>query len=290
MNRHEHVIEWPPGISSRTRLPDFVIIGSAKSGTGSLWKWLGQHVDVWLPAVKEPRLFSKERIRARDLESYARLFEPASTGVLTGEASVIYTDPEHNVRAARRIAHLLPAARLIFVARDPVERTRSAYRHQVQKHREEREFSEAIAESGNEYVSRSRYFNCLAPFIDLMPREQIRVVRMEDLVGPDQREWFSLLSFLGLSHMPRPDVIFNVTAERGRFTPTMRILYESGLHRVSRYAPSGVRRALKSRLVGNDRDYERLLRSSSADVPKGICEELAHEEELLWSWVDRSHD
>ena len=38
-------------------LPNFLIIGAAKAGTTSLYDWLRQHPDVFMPRLKEPRFF-----------------------------------------------------------------------------------------------------------------------------------------------------------------------------------------------------------------------------------------
>ncbi|MDZ7673829.1 MAG: hypothetical protein U5K30_01990 [Acidimicrobiales bacterium] len=38
-------------------LPDFIIGGASKSGTTSLYRWIGSHPDVEVPASKELRFF-----------------------------------------------------------------------------------------------------------------------------------------------------------------------------------------------------------------------------------------
>ena len=38
-------------------LPDFMIIGAAKSGTSSLFYYLNQHSQVYIPKIKEPWFF-----------------------------------------------------------------------------------------------------------------------------------------------------------------------------------------------------------------------------------------
>ena len=40
------------------RLPDFLIVGAAKSGTTSLYHFLGQHPDIFMSAVKELGFFA----------------------------------------------------------------------------------------------------------------------------------------------------------------------------------------------------------------------------------------
>ena len=82
--------------------------------------------------------------------------------------------------------------------RDPVERAISNYRWSVSNGMEDEDFATAIAlEDEREatleprlryarplsYVSRGRYAELLRPWLDLFPREQVAVVRFEDLVG-----------------------------------------------------------------------------------------------------------
>jgi len=40
------------------RLPDFLIIGAARSGTSSLYFYLREHPEIFMPAFKEPHFFS----------------------------------------------------------------------------------------------------------------------------------------------------------------------------------------------------------------------------------------
>ena len=58
------------------RLPDFLVIGAAKSGTTTLYHWLREHPGVFLPDFKEPYFFSSykpSRQSVRELEEYERL-------------------------------------------------------------------------------------------------------------------------------------------------------------------------------------------------------------------------
>ena len=40
------------------RLPNFIIVGTIKSGTTSIWNFLKNHPDVFMPEIKETRFFS----------------------------------------------------------------------------------------------------------------------------------------------------------------------------------------------------------------------------------------
>src|SRR5436305_6457337 len=89
------------------RLPDFFIVGHAKSGTTALYEMLRSHPQIFMPeykggAGKEPWYFSRDnpnpqRSGERDItftgrtamsqEEYLALFEGARPGQLRGEAS-----------------------------------------------------------------------------------------------------------------------------------------------------------------------------------------------------------
>ena len=45
-------------------LPNFLVIGAAKSGTTSLYEYLKQHPEVYMSPVKEPHFFALEGGRA----------------------------------------------------------------------------------------------------------------------------------------------------------------------------------------------------------------------------------
>jgi hypothetical protein len=222
-------------------LPDFLIIGAMKAGTTSLYRWLGQQAEVFMPASKEPNFFSDDSVWSKGLEWYAELFSGASPAQIRGEASVKYTDPDCSATVASRIWETLPWARIIFVARHPIDRLRSHYRHQVQRGRERRSLAAVLAQPENEYVRCSMYDKCLQPYVDLFPREQICVVRFEDLVDREAPGWDSVLSHLGMVHRPRPRSVYNVTSRKGRFTRPMLWMWERGLVRRADAVPRTLR-------------------------------------------------
>ena len=87
----------------KNKLPNFLIVGAAKSGTTSLYNYLNQHPEVFMPTfnldgvnVKEPQFFVKQKIINKihfgiwDWESYKDLFKKAQNHQAIGEASVFY--------------------------------------------------------------------------------------------------------------------------------------------------------------------------------------------------------
>src|SRR5688500_17431750 len=130
-------------VSPRPRnLPDFLIIGAPKAGTTALHAALAQHPELFLSRVKEPKYYmrggspppaykgpgdahsNQEWIWQRP--RYQALFRDAPAGTMRGESTPFYL---YNRDARRRIAADLPAAKLVAVLRDPVDRLYSNWMH-----------------------------------------------------------------------------------------------------------------------------------------------------------------
>lgn len=270
---------------SSPRLPDFLIIGTMKSGTTSLFRWLAEHPEFVLPEIKEPHFFSHDDVWGRGLDWYSQLFGRVPDSHLTGEASFSYTSPGLSAKAAKRIARALPNVRLICLLRDPIERMRSHYRHEVQRGREQRPFLEAIQDPGNPYLAQSFYATCLGPYVQSFPREQILVVRFEDLVSDPAVAWFSVLAYLGVRDHPAPGTAHNVTAEKARYTPLMLWLWESGLVQPLSRLPLPVRKLGKRLLLKRDPAYEARLKESRAPVPAGAMKPMWEDVARLERWL-----
>jgi len=125
--------------------PNLFIVGAAKSGTSSLWQYLRQHPEIYMPEdelYKEPCFFSAYG-EGMGLGHYLKIFEKASTSHgYVGEASTVYlSDPT----SAQRIFNFNPAARIIIMLRNPADRAYSLYNWMVQDGYEYAEsFEEAL--------------------------------------------------------------------------------------------------------------------------------------------------
>jgi hypothetical protein len=271
------------------RLPDFVIIGAMKSATSTLYHWLEEQPECFLATPKETNFFGVEKDWERGIGWYAGLFAGARDEQLTGEASVIYTVPSVAERAAERMRATIPNAKLIYVVREPVERIRSHYRHEVQRHRETRSLHDAVSEPGNEYVGTSRYFACLAPYIDRFPREQILVVSYEELVRAPYPGWSAVLRFLGLADRPSPGTAHNVTAESEAWTGALLWLRRVGVFSFRRAAmlPTPIRKLGKRVFTRGGATFERKLERSQAPVPPEVIDEVGRDAERLDAWLGR---
>ena len=210
--------------SPESRTPDFFLVGAAKSGTSSLYTYLVQHPDVFLPEVKEPHFFYNERspglpvLREKDLGSYLRLFEGVAGGVRAGEASTSYL---YSANAAREIKQLREDAKILAVLRNPVNRAYSQYWNQVRDGQEHLSFEAALdAEEerksqnwwhGFLYTETGHYAEQIARYMAAFGHENVQIHLFDDL-HQDAREVCSkVFSFLEVdpAHKIETNKVYN---------------------------------------------------------------------------------
>ncbi|WP_172327001.1 sulfotransferase domain-containing protein [Mangrovicoccus sp. HB161399] len=108
--------------------PDFLIIGTMKGGTTSLYDHICRHPLVAERRPKEIHYFSMRRDRSPDW--YRQLFAGKRPGQLMGEASPSYFDiPLPDTPA--RIEAAAPGAQLFLILADPARRAVSEYYHDL---------------------------------------------------------------------------------------------------------------------------------------------------------------
>jgi hypothetical protein len=106
-------------------LPNLIVIGSAKCGTTGLHRYLDLHPEIAMAAAKELDFFAGTQNWQRGVEWYESQFRPAT---VRGETSPSYTQYPRVAGVPARMAQVVPSARLVYIVRDPIERTISAYR------------------------------------------------------------------------------------------------------------------------------------------------------------------
>jgi hypothetical protein len=267
------------------RLPDFLIIGAMKCGTTTLLRWLESQPEVCTSQIAEPNFFSNDAIWARGLEWYSSLFAAASHAQVLGEKSPAYTSPDRAPIAAERIAQVLPGIRLVFMVRHPEDRIRSQYRHLRIIGRESDPLDLAVRRRAS-YAARSMYYSCLAPYIELFPREQILVVRLEDLVASGSPGWARVLEHLGLARRPPPDRRHNASEELGLYRLPPRVVQKSvALRRLIARLPAPVQRIGRRIVQRRGPEFRRMLEQSRGAVPKDVLEPVWADIARLESWL-----
>jgi Sulfotransferase domain len=213
--------------ASRRVLPDFLIIGAQKSGTSSLYSYLDQHPQVRGSMPKEVHYFDGGLEDGVDTyaqgERWYRAHFPLASEMAPGqqayEASPLYL---LHPLVPERIASLLPRVKLVAILRNPTNRALSHYFHNV-RNNAKRRFQEDLgpgaamaAEEGRladvlargdykseayrayTYKARGRYLEQLERYFACFPRENLLVLRAEDLFEDPAGLMGGLCDFLGL--------------------------------------------------------------------------------------------
>jgi hypothetical protein len=206
--------------ASQQRLPDFFILGHAKSGTTALYTMLAQQPLIFMPSVKEPSFFVPELKMPRKrknvrhpttLEEYLALFDGALPQQRAGEATPSYLWSQ---TAAQRIAEVQPAARVIAILREPASFLRSLHLQFVQTGVETegdlrtaieledvRREGRAMPRHSSRpkallYSEHVRYVEQLRRYHAVFPAEQILVLIYEDFRADNEATVRRVLSFL----------------------------------------------------------------------------------------------
>lgn len=220
------------------QLPTYLVIGAKRCGTTSLQSYLLAHPQVTplfppMAHVKGAHYFDRNAYRPL---AWYRSFFPARLRPqpsVCGDASPYYFIHPH---AAERAAAVVPAAKVIALLRDPVERALSQYRDELRLGHETLSLSEALdaetSRAGSDLVRRAadprwdsfvhehlcyrtwgRYAEHLSRWSSCFPREQILLLRSIDLFERPQATYRTVTDFLGLApFLPSTFVRYNGTS------------------------------------------------------------------------------
>lgn len=214
-------------------LPNFLVIGAAKAGTTSLYEYLRRHPEVFVAGTKELNFFVGDQNWVRGRAWYERQFDGAGKAVAIGEISPRYAMYPVHDGVPRRVAGILPEARLIYLVRHPVERMRSHYLDGVIYGAETSPIDEALLRKPV-YLSASRYALQIEQYLAHFPSTRLLVVTAEAFRaarGPTLRRIFE---FLGADPSWQSDVLrqeFHRTVERRAPTALGWRILRSGTYR-----------------------------------------------------------
>ncbi len=184
---------------------DFLLPGFSKCGTTTLSAMLGQHPALAMPSYKEPNFFTDPHY-ARRWPDYLALYPAPSEGVLLGDDSTDYTTFQQELAARDRILAHYPEIKIIFIARDPLKRIESSYRefhHSGPLYGLNAEFDPNLAiRQFPAMLEDSMYFRRLNTYLTRVPKQQVLVLFLEDLVSHPQRELHRCFEFLGVDPAP----------------------------------------------------------------------------------------
>ena len=223
--------------------PDFIIIGVQKGGTSSLYSYLTHHPQIAEASQKEVHFFDLNF--EKGVEWYRSQF-PGLTDAkqkLIGEASPYYI---FHPRVPQLIYDLFPQTKIIALLRNPVDRAISHYYHEVRLGCEPLSLEDAIAaepirlegeieklltsetyysynHQHHTYLSRGIYADQLPKWMQLFPKEQILILKSEDLYAEPAATFNAALEFLNLP----PHQLDNYGKHNsGEYTPVSKEIYQ----------------------------------------------------------------
>ncbi len=199
------------------KLPNFLIIGAAKSGTTTLFDVIAQHPEVFASEKKEIRFFSNNDRFQNGVEWYQEThFGNAEKFPVRAEATPAYLTWSEKVAPRIKDVYKNRPIKFAVIFRDPVKRAYSHYWHRVRQGDEnpnELNFTQAIRTEtkrlsenwpkleyeGNGlygYFRAGCYASRLQPFLKLFPSESFFFMLQEDLYKNFNQNLKNLAQFL----------------------------------------------------------------------------------------------
>lgn len=145
-------------MSTKIKMPNFLVVGAPKCGTTSLYEYFKQHPEIFVhPSIKEtnffvepkdvlgngPRFYGKASY-GNSLERYQKLFEGVSVEhKAVGEVCPTYL-PFYRQAIPNILHHLGEEIRILIVLRNPADRAFSHYMHNVRDTDETLSFEDAL--------------------------------------------------------------------------------------------------------------------------------------------------
>jgi hypothetical protein len=215
------------GIGRGRVLPDFLIIGAAKSGTTTLYDWINRHPLAVGAGQKQLHFFDWKYYLGTSWyrSNFPRAAERAAferehgRPFVTGEATPTYLS--YSFLTVERVSALLPNVKLIAVFRNPADRAYSHYQMIRREGGEPLSFEEAVEREPERldgeverllrdhhyrawsfrsfsYLGRSRYADELQPWLERFPHERFLFLKAEDLSAAPDATLRRVFAFLGL--------------------------------------------------------------------------------------------
>lgn len=206
----------------------FLVPGFSKCGTTTLCSLLDQHPDIYIPPLKEPNFFCDDDYAER-WQDYINLFAGSGKARVLGEGSTFYTTLKSEIAVRERILQHYPDIKLIFIARDPINRIESSFReyhHSGPRFGFDTPFTlEETLQQFPEIISDTQYWSRLQNYRNYFPEQNIHILFLEDLKSQTSQEMEKCFRFLGV------DPGFEVQDQSRQLNAGSSKLYDSRLLR-----------------------------------------------------------
>ncbi len=199
------------------KYPNFLIVGAARSGTTSIFKYIKDHPDVFMTEPKEPTFFPYANevkpvfTMGRDvgfvtnIKDYLKLYEKSNGKRYLGEASTPYLYLfEKTISNIKKFVPDYRKVKIIIVLRNPIDRAYSQYMVKVRDLTEPLSFEEAIKDEKRRmqanahfdffYLDRGMYYNQVKSYLETF--NNVKILFFEDLINNSEKVISNILDFL----------------------------------------------------------------------------------------------
>lgn len=223
---------------------DFMIAGTQKSGTSVLTYYLNQHPAIAMAHKEEAHLIVQPRRHFFDNEkmfvsgdiNYDVLHRDVPVTahtMVTGTCTPVYT---YWKPAMQRIHDYNPSIKLIILLRNPIDRAFSHWNMQRDRKLDSLDFLEAVKQEENRareahplqlrkfsYIERGFYFQQMERVFRFFSRDQVLVIKFDDLRRDYRAVTDRIFNFLGVPPFPRlKNREENIIKYARRMTPSER--------------------------------------------------------------------
>jgi hypothetical protein len=197
-----------------------MIIGAQKAGTTSMKNYLGQHPSLQVHPHKELSYFFDAAEYAKGFDAALRKYydhPDASTKLIAKNAGLYVSES-----GIMRLKEHNPDCKLVFILRNPVERTYSSYLMEKNYGAINGTFEsiEPVIRKGDTsdwryefFIGMSLYQLHLSMIYKHFPKEQVRLIRYEDFQSGSEDVCHELFEWLDVDAGFKPDthIKYNVT-------------------------------------------------------------------------------
>ena len=262
-------------------LPTFIVIGVAKGGTTSIYRYLDQHPEIFMCPEKGTNFFGYEDARdwmwhdegeppllrhfkVTTLEDYEAVFAGVTSERAVGEVSPQYF---RCPTAARRIHEVIPRVRLIASLRNPADRAFSGFLMRTRRGETVGDpHVELTAEAS--HVKEGFYYARLKRYYDVFDRKQIKIYLFDEFRKSPADLVRDLFGFLGVDTDFVPDTtVRHNPANVPKSAVLNRILYQPRVIR-------GVKAVLPARLEKTAKRLRQRNLSPAPSFPPDLRAEL----------------
>jgi hypothetical protein len=239
-----------------TEVKLFFVVGAQKSGTTALFDYCCNLEGFVVPLMKEPHLLNLKS----DISLNEYLKEIGVKNGLTGDFSPSYLY-SHN--APENIKRLFPNSPIVIILRNPMERAISNMIHNVRLGREpifdlnvlvNSEKERLLKNNSYHYMSKSLYYAQVKRYIDTFGRNQLLILRYEDMKHNTEEFLHNFSDFVGLKQNKHFELTIRNTGHIGKnqFVQSILSRYSKLIgfnSRVDRLIPKSLKKVFKRKMM-----------------------------------------